>query len=332
MKTSQKIIDYIIQNGQASGRELVEHLGDITPRAVRKQLKSLFESGKLRKAGRPPKVFYLLSPVAADSLKITEEFAVEAVDEKMRRVIDKRYLFITPDGEMKYGWDGFEAWCERTKQNPIKTGREYIATLGKYDVFVKDGLIDGMEKIKNTFHNNVFLDKLFYLDFYSIERFGKTKLGQILLHAKNSQDRKLIKILVDDIRSKVVSVIEKYEIDGVLFIPPTIRREVQLMKELEKNLKFSVRTLSVTKIKTPVAVAQKTLSKLGDRIENARKTIVVEDNGTYKNILLIDDAVGSGSTLNETALQIRKKGLCRGEIIGLAITGSFKGFDVISEV
>lgn len=331
MKTSQKIIDYITQNSQASGKELVDYLG-ITPRAVRKQLKSLLENKKLKKVGRPPKVFYFLSPVAADSSKIAEEVAVEAVDEKTRRAIDERYLFITPDGEMKYGWDGFKAWCERTKQNPIKTGREYIDTLGKYDVFAKDRLIDGMGKIRSTFCEEVFLDRLFYLDFYSIERFGKTKTGQILLHAKNSQDKKLIKVLVDEIRPKIISLVEKYSMDGVLFIPPTVKREVQFMKELEKNLKLPIKTLAVAKVKTPVAVAQKTLSKLEDRIENAKKTIIVEDSGTYKNILLIDDAVGSGSTLNETAAQIRKRGLCQGEIIGLAITGSFKGFDVISEV
>ena len=39
-----------------------------------------------------------------------------------------------------------------------------------------------------------------------------------------------------------------------------------------------------------------------------------------------------GATLNETAKKILKKGLCGGKIIGLVITGSLKGFDVISEV
>lgn len=329
MKTSQKIIDYIAKNGQTSGKELVDYLGNITPRAVRKQLKGLLESGKLQKIGRPPKVFYLLTihPVAHAT-----NSQASIIDNRTRRVIDKRYIFITPDGNMKSGWDGFVEWCGKTRQDPIKTAREYITTLGKYDTFVKGGLIDGMEKMKSTFHRGVFLDRLFYFDFYSIERFGKTKIGQILLHAKNSQDRKLMKILTDEIRPKAVALIKKYSIDGILFIPPTVKREIQFMKELEKYLKLPVRTLSVTKVKTPIVVAQKTLSKLDDRIENARKTIVVEDTGVYKNILLIDDAVGSGSTLNETAAQIRKKGLCRGKIIGLAIVGSFKGFDVISEV
>jgi predicted amidophosphoribosyltransferase len=65
---------------------------------------------------------------------------------------------------------------------------------------------------------------------------------------------------------------------------------------------------------------------------NARGTMSLDDRGRYHNILLIDDALGSGATLNEVAKKIRQKDMCSGKIIGLAITGSFKGFDVISEV
>lgn len=340
MKTSQKILQYIAKNGQASGKELADYLGDITPRAVRKQLKRLLDSGELKKIGHPPKVFYFLVPEVATSIldgKITiintatSHGDILAVDEKIRQIIEQRYLFITPSGEMKSGWEGFALWCKKTKQDPLKTAREYIATLGKYDAYAKGGLLNGMDKMKGTFHD-VFLDRLFYLDFYSIERFGKTKIGQILLHAKNSQDRKLMHNLVDQIHPRITALVEKYAIDGILFIPPTVKREIQFMKELEKYLKLPMKALSVTKVKTQVMVAQKTLSRLEDRVENAKRTIVVEDTGMYKNILLIDDAVGSGATLNETAAQIRKKGLCRGKIIGLAIAGSFNGFDVISEV
>ena len=71
---------------------------------------------------------------------------------------------------------------------------------------------------------------------------------------------------------------------------------------------------------------------MSDRIENAKNTIVVDEKGTFKNILLIDDAVRSGATLNETAKKIKDRKICKGKIIGLAIVGSFKGFDVIGEV
>jgi len=103
------------------------------------------------------------------------------------------------------------------------------------------------------------------------------------------------------------------------------------MKEIEKNLNLSLPTISLVKIKTEISVPQKTLSKLEDRVENAEKTIVVNEKKSYKIILLIDDALGSGSTLNEVAKKIKSQKITQ-NIIGLAITGSFSGFEIISEV
>lgn len=324
MATSQKIIDFISKNGQASGKELTSYLGSITARAVRKQLRNLINKGALRKIGRPPKVYYLL----AENKKIINKSNIER---NMLQIINSRYLFISPVGEEKRGWEGFLAWCEKTKQDPLKTARDYVATVKKFDHFRKNNLIDGMHKMKNTF-KKVFLDDLFYLDFYSIERFGKTKLGQMLLYAKQSQNISLMRELVVEIRPRILAVINRYKIDGALFIPPTVKREIQFMKILEEQLQLSIKKISVAKIRTQIIIPQKTLSKLEDRIENAKQTIIVDETASYKNILLIDDAVGSGSTLNETARQIKNKNLASGKIIGLAITGSFKGFDVISEV
>lgn len=324
MITAQKIIDIISKNGQASGKELTAQLGTITARAVRKQLKNLLERGMLRKIGRPPKVYYLL----AGNKK---EFNKSGVDSNTLSIINDRYLFISPIGEEKRGWEGFLAWCEKTKQDPTKTAKDYVSTIKKFDHFRKNNLINGMSKMKKTF-KEVFVDDLFYLDFYSIERFGKTKLGQMLLYAKQSQNIQLMKELIDEIRPWIMEIINKYNTDGVLFIPPTVKREVQFMKILEDQLRLPIKKISVAKIRTQIIIPQKTLSKLEDRIENARQTIVVDDIALYKNILLIDDAVGSGATLNETAKQIKNKRLASGKIIGLAITGSFKGFEVISEV
>ena len=320
--TRLKIIEYIEIHHQARVYDLARML-NITRASVHRQLKKLIDEGELEKIGKPPRVYYVVA-----SKKITKP---ELVDSILLRTINARYLYISPTGEAKVGWEGFLAWCEKTKQDPIKTANEYLSTLNKFDKFKKNDLINGMPKMKNTF-KDVFLDKLYYLDFYSIERFGKTKLGQMLLYAKQSQNTNLINQLIIQIRPKIIKIIEENMIDGILFVPPTVKREIQFMKELEKQLALPIRTLSVTKIKTEIAVPQKTLSKLEDRIENAKRTIIVEDKKEYKNVLLIDDAVGSGATMNETAKQIKNINLVSGEIIGLAITGSFKGFDVISEV
>lgn len=101
---------------------------------------------------------------------------------------------------------------------------------------------------------------------------------------------------------------------------------------MENNLKLPLKKIKVVKIKSDIAIPQKTLNKIKDRVENTEKTFLIDDKGYYNNILIIDDAVGSGATLNIVAGKIKQAKLNKGKIIGLAITGSFKDFDVISEV
>lgn len=323
MKTSDKIIAYLRLKKQVSVSELVDYL-EISRMGASKQLANLVSEGKIEKIGRPPVVFYMIKE---EDLISKQEIIL---DKQTEDLINENYLFITPSGERREGLIGFSHWCQVNNLPLNKTAEEYRKTLKKYQAFRKDGLLNGMHKFQTTFEE-VALDSVFYLDFYSIERFGKTKLGQLLLFAKQSQDKKLIRELADDIHPMVKRIIEKYNVDAIGFIPPTVKREVQFMKELEKNLNPSVKRIPIIKVKTEIIVPQKTLNKLKDRIENVRKTIVVNEPGRYKTVLLIDDAVGSGATLNETATQIKNKGIAK-KIIGLAVTGSFKGFDVISEV
>ena len=323
-KTQEKIVKYIKSRGQASPKELFDYL-ELSDRAIRKQLKKLFEANILIKSGRPPKVFYSIKGIDKEQ---QHKLTIEKNDEE---TINKRFLIITPSGEEKEGVEGFKYWCKKFNLPVEKTVNEYIQTLKKYDSYKKDNLIDGTAKFKNTF-KEIYLDQVYYLDFYSIERFGKTKLGQYLLYAKQSQNKVFIKRLVNLIKPQIYELIKKLKINALGYIPPTVKREIQFMNELERNIGSNLRTISIIKIKTPVIVPQKTLSKLNDRMENAKSTLVVNEKGIFKNILLIDDAVGSGSTLNETAKKIRERKICKGKIIGLAVVGSFKGFDVISEV
>lgn len=322
VKTKQRIIDFLKTHKQVTVKELINFL-DISRRAVSKHLKSLYEEEKIDKIGKPPTVYYFI--------KEKEKKKQYKIPSKAEEIISEKFLIITPTGEKKEGVEGFEYWCKKNRLPFEKTAEEYLRTIKKYDRYKKKGLISGNYKLKNTFRET-FIDKLFYLEFYSIERFGKTKLGWKLLYAKQSENKELIRELSIEIKSKIEEVIKIYNIDAVGFIPPTLRREIQFMKELERYLSLDLPRLSIEKVRTPIIVAQKSLKKLEDRIENARKTILVKEKRKFKNILLIDDAVGSGATINETARKIQEKGLCKGKIIGIAVTGSFKGFEVISEV
>jgi len=323
-ETANNIIKYILAKGRVSAKELVDHFGITRQALFKHHLPKLLKNGQINKIGKPPRVFYFIPEKVAKKEK-------SEIDTITRKIVEEHYLIITPSGEKKEGLDGFEYWCQKNNLDITKTAHDYVTTVKKFDRWRKDGLIDGLSKMRRTFPK-VYLDKLFYLDFYSIERFGKTKLGQLLLYAKQSQNKQLMKELIAELKPRLRQAMKKYNIDAVGFIPPTVKREVQFMKELQKNLQLPTRTISIVKVTTAIVVPQKTLNKLPDRVENAKKTIIVRETIPVNNILLIDDAVGSGATLNETAAQLRTLGLVKNKIIGLSITGSFKGFDVISEV
>jgi len=297
----------------------------ISRQATHKLLKRLIEQGKLIKIGQPPRVFYSINK---NPLKIERK---KLLDTKIEAFIEKNYLYISPLGETHKGVDGFQKWCEARNQNFQKQAEDYVKLSNAINNLRKSGLLNGTAKMVGTFEQ-CYLDQVFYLDFYSIERFGKTKLGQMLLYAKQSQNKAMIRELVAEIKPQIDRLVKEKKIDAVGFIPPTVKREVQFMKELRKDLGLSVTNFAIEKVDTPIKIPQKTLSKLEDRIINASNTLIVTEKRKFKNILLIDDAVGSGATLNQVARKIREQALVTGKIIGLAITGSYKGFDVISEV
>lgn len=320
--TSVKIIEFIKEKKEVSPKELADFL-NLSPQALFKQLKKLLAAQKIVKLGKAPRVYYSVNsekPPATPLLPLGEQ-----------EIINQNYLYITPRGQSLEGVEGFGLWCQNQHLDIAKTATEYVTTVAKYSIYKKDGLISGLEKFKRTF-KHVYLDEIYYIDFYSIERFGKTKLGALLLYAKQSQDKVLIKKIYERIQAIVRQLIASKQISAVGFIPPSIPRALQLQKELEKLFNFPLPVIALIKVTTEIAVSQKSLARLTDRIENAKRTIVVDAHTPYKNILLFDDAVGSGATLNEVARKIKEKKLCHGKIIGLAITGSFKGFEVIQEV
>jgi hypothetical protein len=234
---------------------------------------------------------------------------------------------------MLQGLEAFENWCQKRKLPLEKTIDEFILTKDKYNNYLdSNGLISGLEKLKNTKgYNKILLDELLYLDFYAIERFGKTRLGTILHYAKQGQNKMLMKILIQEIKQKIDVIISEYSIDAVAFVPPTIKRETQLMKFLANGLKINLPVIEIQKTGGIIPVPQKSLNKIEERINNAENTFIIKGNVSYNNLLLIDDAVGSGSTLNQISGKIKRKELAK-NIIGLAIVGSYKGFDVITDV
>lgn len=328
MKTNTKneILAYIRQNRRVEPKHIIAKF-PLSPQVIHRHLKKLTEENAIIKTGAPPRVWY---DTARHYGQLTQAIKI---DDGIFRCIAENYLNVSPQGEIGRGWWGFDQWCQKQKLDPQKTAREYCQTLKKYNIYKNNGLVNGLPKIKASLPH-VYLDELYYLDFYAIERFGKTKLGALTYFAKQSQSRELMKEIATLTKDNIFKLIQEKNIDAIGLVPPTVKRAVQILTELKKLWAWDLPEIKLFKNSgtNEILVAQKSLSKLADRIENAEASIAVEKGLAFKNVLLIDDAVGSGATLNETAHKIRSAGMVTNKIIGLAITGSFSGFDVINEI
>lgn len=318
--TQSKILE-LIKNGEANMPFSIASQLEISRQMTQRHLKKLLSENLIEKIGTPPKVFYKIKTKESENNVVLEK--------NLSKVLDEHFYYISPRGKELNGTQGFIVWCDDRKFDTQKKAQEFSIITKKYQKLKRDGLYDATSKLKNTFANGA--DELYYYDFYAIEVFGKTKTGQKLLYAKQSENKKLIKELALTIKPVIEKLIETKNIDAIGYVQPTVPRQIQFMKILERELNLSLPKISIVKIISDIRVPQKTLKKLSDRIENANETFVVERGTHYNKVLLIDDAVGSGASINQIALKLKDKGLTN-KVIGFAITGSLNDFDVISEV
>ena len=292
-------------------------------------VKRLLAENRLEKLGSPPKTIYRL---ALPSNEVHEDPA-PYLSGKENELLTDTFLAVTETGNLLEGINAFTHWCHQRKLPVQKTLGEYVLTKKKYARYYDaSGMVNGFEKLKTTKgYDKIWLDDLFYLDFYAIERFGKTRLGTLLHYAKQGQNKFLMRMMMDSIAGRIKDFIVAQKADAVGFVPPTIRREVQLMKFVRTQLNIALPVVEIKKINGLIPVPQKSLSKLDERIRNAENTFAVTDRRLFQHVVLIDDAVGSGSTMNQVAAKIKNKSVAQ-TVTGLAIVGSFKGFDVITDI
>lgn len=325
--TKNTILEYLSTHKKARVEDLSRDLG-VSRQLLHRHLRGFLKQDIVIRTGRPPLVFYELSSKKVD--EDVPEVPIETID-----FIESNYLYVSPSGELLYGFDGFKRWVDSIKMLPQLQflAREYYKIKNDVERHRNSiGLIDATEKLENTFPE-IFIDKVLFIDFYSLPKFGKTRLGQLVLYSKQGQQTKLIKQVAKEVNERLEGIFKKFEISAVGIIPPTIPRQVQFLRELEKSLTIKLPKLDLVKAyRGEIPIAQKTLSKLEDRIENAKSSIFIKDViAKYNNVLLIDDAVGSGASMNEVARKLKEEGVAK-KVVGLAIVGSYKGFDVISEV
>ncbi len=365
----QTIFEYIKDNYEVAPIEIITKTG-ISQQTVHNNLKKLLDEGLIAKKGTGLDVVYyvvfetinktlgnltnelnedvsLVSKYEKLRDKIKNKLATQQniIDQTKYNPIEQNYTYISPEGKIYNGLCALSIWSQKQKINQtheefLKLQNEYLDTLAKYNGYKnKNGLIDATDKFRATFPQYGELSGVFYCDFYSIERFGKTKLGNYMFYGKQSQNKQLIQETCYSVKPLILDFIKQNNINAVAFVPPTISRDLQFMNELTKYLDLNIPIIKLKKVVEQVAVQQKSIKNAGDRIINAQN-IVVEMNPSYENVLILDDVVESGSTFAVVAHKLKLRKVAISKIFALAIVGSAngvvdnspKGFEIVNEV
>ncbi len=329
MGVKSRILDLFEKRNELSIKEVVDSL-QVSKQIIHRVINQLVAENVVEKLGRSPKTVYRIESEPSNKKAVTS--AIDLPHDQLE-FLSKKFLVVTEVGKLLEGIDAFDYWCKQRKLPTEKTVLEFIETKKKYESYYqKNRLINGIEKLRNTKgYKMIWLDQLFYLDFYAIERFGKTRLGTLLHYAKQGQNKYLMSVMMSEISERIARFVKEQKADAIGFVPPTIKREVQIMKFIQTHLHISLPSVTIKKLSGIIPVPQKSLPKLEERIRNAENTFAISDQRQFNHLILIDDAVGSGSTLNQIAEKVKNKKVAV-KVTGLAVVGSFKGFDVITDV
>lgn len=323
-----EIVQLIHEKGPLRPAILARELG-ISTQALHRHLKKLVLMGTLVKKGVPPKVFYDITG------KKNKDYHFKDLDPSITTILEEHYTFVSPDGRSLQGATGFREWTVTIKQQKAfeSLARAYYKIRTETLALFTNGIyISALQKFRDTF-TECFLNEVLYRDFYSLPQFGKSRLGQMVTQGKSGQSVSTIKKLADLNKPIIQEIIQKYAIDAIAWTPHSIPRKVVFLSEYRSFLGFNLPAVKLVKAFTGgIPIAQKSLKKLSERMENARTTLFInETNVPFKRVLIIDDAIGSGATMNEIASRLKKQFSVQ-QVFGFAIVGSYKGFEVIAEV
>jgi predicted amidophosphoribosyltransferase len=197
------------------------------------------------------------------------------------------------------------------------------------------GLLDVTAHFREHIEGSA-IDQLYFVDQYKWMDFGRGKIAELAFYGKDTQHRGLLEECIQAAQAQIECLIHTGKFDVIAITPHSKKRSIQLLKELQRIISWgAIPMIKLVKYAPHgVIVAQKSLKTRQQRIQNAKETILLNDArevANYKHVLLLDDFVGSGATLNETAKKLKAAGVR--EVTGLALVGNATlSYEVIQEI
>ena len=345
MKNIIDVIKYISDHGPSKPWNIASWLG-IHRVVIQKLLKTWIVQWYISKSWNTPHVIYDITDNVRKHNLIQKNTSnntlnwsnkILGIDFESIKILNSFYKFES-DGDLLTKKDWFVKWCQKRWLDIQASADKYICICQNISKMKdKCGLIETTKKFAQWLYKKytykMYIDKMYYADRYTYDEFGRWPLAEMTFFAKQSQNLELISQTINNIYDQIECLIYHNKIDAIAIIPRSIDRKHQFLKLLKNKLEiFGLPFVDIYKYyPQKIAIAQKTL-KWEARFTNAMNTIQVSIDKQYDNILLIDDFVWSGATMNISAMKIKNIWVAK-YIIWFAIVGNMDmSYDVINEI
>ena len=300
----------------------------VSRQIIHRYLHELCAGGYVEKMGKTPQVYYRLVRRPSAIIK--------------SHLIDSHFMFKDSVGNVYSGVEGFLLWSKKNlkKYSLEEKVRLYEQYVQEFKDLQKKDIVFSLKGKLGDFHKQtgeeVYLQDVVCAVPYAFPDFGKTKESILLSIAKDGsrQGKVFCEQLVSHFLPVLLTYLKSGEFDAVVFVPPSAPRPFQLMRMLQKRFSgiFDIPIITVGKKHGDVPQQQKHLSNINDRIENADRSFFVRPvDQAYNKVLLVDDFIGSGATMNQIAKKMVRQGVAK-KVWGIGIVGVRKGFKVVKKV
>lgn len=349
-----RVYDCLAKLGNATPNQIIEsgylEIGKVM---LHRHLKRLHHLGLIERIGTPPHVYYrCIKVVARDALE-------QAIMDQHLSGEDLfgQYFAYMKNFQLLEGPEAFKEWfigkqlpnLRKNKSRKRALSEQVITALldasSTYltmraeleDSKIPElALFDGTPRYKSI-HSSPIVKTVYYVDFYSLPVYGRSRLGHYIQKAKvgDQYSRVYIDRIAQTISGPINMLVAKHKVDALLWVPHSLKRQVGLMDELRRQLGGTRAEIKVIKAFPAEVIPQKSISDLQMRITNALASNHIMTSHhqlkTIRSVLIIDDAIGSNATIHGIATKL-KQGNDSLEIHAIAPVGSFKGFDIIQDI
>ncbi len=282
----------------------IQKLTGLSRQRIHSILKALVQSQVAIKKGMAPRTYYSLSKPGSRSSE-----TVLQLTSAQRESLTTEFILIKKEGHQVTGQAAVCEYAYEHNLDPQKVAEEFLqdrAQAAPNDPEENDHLVELLEEKKAVKAGT--LTHYNFADYKETRRFGATALAQRLCAAKSSQNLVMQVEIFKKIEEQIHAFIDECMIDAVAFVPSSTAAGKTFMREWKEYLDLPFPHINLVHPSNGDNVPQSAISMTTHKTANAEQNMAIDDHRCYTHVLLLDDTVLTGATLQSTAAALLDQG------------------------